>query len=233
MDINPVSHNLNEQLQKRFGTCIIFPADGSEIRRVEITTGDITVGEITAMASYGRCTDATSTFNDESRKARMIMARDSAQGAHLVFYNLSPNLPINLNVARIIGLTSSHLKLKKRLFWRGDVATMKVQPEGEQLNFIVENSDTDLPDLRPLEKFFRRMYQAGAFERLLHEEELKCEPESWAGLLTVSITDTGLSSIPRFHWPTSLWSGAQRLFWSRNAVKKEGKSGYRFQLVLI
>jgi hypothetical protein len=136
------------------------------------------VGEITVLASSSRRTDATSTINDDSRKARITMARDSAQGAHLVFYNLSPNLPINLNVARIIGLTPSHLKLKKRLFWRGDVATMKVQPEAERLTFIVENSNTDLPDLRPLEEFFRRMYQAGAFERLLHEEERKCEPES-------------------------------------------------------
>ena len=233
MAINPVSHN--GQLQKpEVGTCILFPADGSEIRRVEIMTGDITVGEITGLASYSRCTDATSTFNDESRKARVVMAQDSAQSTtRLVFYNLSPNLPINLNVARIIGVTPSDLKLKKRLFWRGDVATMKVQREGEQLNFIVENSDADLPDLRILEEFFRKMYQAGAFERLLHEEELKCEPESWAGLLTVSITHIGHSSIPRFHWRSSLWTGAQRLFWSRNAVKKEGKSGYQFQLVLL
>ena len=110
---------------------------------------------------------------------------------------------------------------------------MKVQREGEQLNFIIENSDTDLPDLRILEEFFRKMYQGGAFERLLHEEELKCEPGSWAWLLTVSITHKGLSSIPRFHRRTLLWTGAQRLFWSRNAVKKEGKSGYQFQLVLI
>ena len=73
MAINPVSHN--GQLQKpEVGTCILFPADGSEIRRVEIMTGDITVGEITGLASYSCCTDTTSTFNDESRKARVVMA---------------------------------------------------------------------------------------------------------------------------------------------------------------
>jgi hypothetical protein len=53
---------------------------------------------------------------------------------------------------------------------------MKFQLASEQL--IVESSDADIFELRPLEEFLLNEYQAGALERVLHDDELQCERES-------------------------------------------------------
>jgi hypothetical protein len=122
-----------------------------------------------------------STFGDSYRKTRVTpykSAQDGVQSTYLFYFNLSQDLPINLNVAHIIGANLSHLRGKKRLFWRGDVVAMKVQPESERRDFIVESLDADLLELGPLKEFLRESYQNGNLEYLLDFEECQCEQES-------------------------------------------------------
>lgn len=173
MPIEPVFRN--DKLEDLVRECIIFPADGSATRSAPMITRTVVGKDIT---SYNRCLDMTSTFGDECRKMRVAAhrsARDGVQSTYLLFYNLSPNLPINLNVANLIGVTPSHLKFKKRLFWRGDVVAMKVQPELERVDFVIKSMDADLLELGSLQEFLRDRYQEGVFERLLHNNELECE----------------------------------------------------------
>jgi hypothetical protein len=50
----------------------------------------------------------------------------------------------------ISGVSLSDLKYKKRLFWRGDVVAMKVQPQSEEFDFIVKSQNADLFDSKNL-----------------------------------------------------------------------------------
>ena len=168
---------INDKLEILVLKCIVFPADGSETRLVHMVARTVTVEDIPPLAGYSRCVDMASTFGDEYRKTQVLaykISRDGVQSTYLFFYNLSPNLPINLSIARVIGVTPSHLKSRKRLFWRGDVVAMKVQPESES---IVESLDADLFDLNPLEEFFRMRYQGGSLESFLDSLEQQCEQE--------------------------------------------------------
>lgn len=173
----------NDKLENLVRKCIVFPTDGSETRIVPMIARTVTTedADTTSLFLYSRCVDMASTFGDNYRKTRVIAhrsARDGVQSTYLFFYNLSPNLPINLNIARLIGVTPSHLKTRKRLFWRGDVVAMKVQPESERFDFIVESLDADLFELTPLEEFLREQYQMDVFERDLQYDEEHCEQKS-------------------------------------------------------
>jgi hypothetical protein len=173
MPVEPVFRN--DKLEDLVRKCIVFPADGSETRTVDMITRTVIGKDIT---SYSRCLDMTRIFGDDCRKMRVMPHRsawDGVQSTYLFFYNLSPNLPVNLNVTHVTGVTPSYLKTKKRLFWRGDVVAMKVQPESERIDFIIESMDADLLELGFLEEFLREKYQEGAFERLLHNNEIECE----------------------------------------------------------
>lgn len=140
-----------------------------------VTTEDIDSLCLKALNS-NRCVDMASTFGDDYCKMEAIVHESTRdESAYLFFYNLSLNLPINLNVAPVIGITPSHLKIKKRLFWRGDVVVMKARLLSEQL---VESLDADLSELESLEQFFRTAYQEGDLERRLDYKELHCEEES-------------------------------------------------------
>lgn len=172
----------NDKLENLVRKCIVFPADGSETRVVHMITRTVTNEDIDSLSLYSRCVDMASTFGDSYRKTRVMphSARDGVQNIYLFFYNLSPNLPTNVNVAHLIGVTPSHLKTRKRLFWRGDVVAMKVKPESERVHFIVESLEADLVDLMFLEEFFREEYQDGFLERNLVYDEQQCEQKSGA-----------------------------------------------------
>jgi hypothetical protein len=177
-----------------------FPADGSEMRIVPMTARTVTVDDIASLKSYSRCVDMSSVFggglysysdsysdSDNYRKMRVmgyippltnrwaLAEGEPERACYLLFYNLSPNLPVNLNVAGMIGLTEDYLKFKKRLFWRGDVVALKVQPEGEKVGFRVESLDADICEVGLLEDFFRKKYHEGELERILGADELQCK----------------------------------------------------------
>jgi hypothetical protein len=172
----------DDKLENLVRKCIVFPADGSETRLVHMIARTVTQedSKITPLNIYSRCVDMTSTFGDEYRKTRVTeltahrlgSTHDGVQITYLFFYNLSPNLPMNLNVAQLIGVTQSHLR--KRLFWRGDVVAMKAQQNSE-CTWLVESLDADLFTLGPLKKFFQEKYQQAFFEKLLRDDEICCE----------------------------------------------------------
>ena len=172
---------LNDRLESLVRQCIVFPANGSETCIVPMVARTVTIDDdITSLKLHSRCVDMVSTFGDEYRKMQVTAHKSTLNGVqitHLFFYNLSPNLPINLNVARVIGVTPSHLKTKKRLFWRGDVVVMKVQPESERIDWIVKSLDADLSELRPLEEFLREMYRKRELESDLDFDEHQCKQE--------------------------------------------------------
>ena len=178
MPLEPVF--LNDRLETLVRKCIVFPANGSETCIVPMVARTVTIDDdITSLRLHSRCVDMASTFGGEYRKTQVTVHKSTSENGiqitHLFFYNLSPNLPINLNVAHVIGVTPSHLKTKKRLFWRGDVVVMKVQPESEQVDFMVESLDADLSELRPLEEFLRERYRKGGLESNLDFDEQQCK----------------------------------------------------------
>ncbi|KAF8813436.1 hypothetical protein BYT27DRAFT_7220388 [Phlegmacium glaucopus] len=145
---------LNNKLENLVQKCIIFPADGSETRIVHMIARTVTRedADITLLSLHSRCVDMASTFGDEYHNMRVMAyrgAQDGVQSTYLFFYNLSPNLPINLNVAHLIG----------------------VQPQSEQMNFIVKSLDADLSALRLLEEFLREEYQEGSLDLQLYHDE--------------------------------------------------------------
>jgi hypothetical protein len=147
---------INDKLELVSRKCVVFPADGSETRLVHMVVRTVTTEDITSLKLHSRCVDLISTFGDEHRKTQVSTYKGTHDGTYLLFYNLSLALPINLNVARDIGVSPSHLKSKKRMFWRGDVVAMKVRPESEMKSFIIESLDADLFDLDPLLDFSAR-----------------------------------------------------------------------------
>jgi hypothetical protein len=173
---------LNDKLESLVRKCIVFPANGSETCLVPMVARTVTLeDDITSLRLHSRCVDMASTFGDEYRKTQVMDHKSISNGiqiTYLFFYNLSSNLPINLNVAHVIGVTPSHLKTKKRLFWRGDVVVMKVQPESERFDWIVESLDADLSELRSLEEFLREVYRKGVLESNLDFDEDQCKQGS-------------------------------------------------------
>ena len=172
-----VAYYRDDTLESLIRKCIVFPADGSETRLVHMIARTVTQDDPTNLCSYNRCVEMATTFGGDFRKVRVMAHRtgQDVQSTYLFFYNLSPNLPINLTIARVIGVTPSHLKNKKYLFWRGDVVAMKVQPKSEQIHFLVQCLDADLFELGPLEEFLRETYLKGVFGLLLHNMECECE----------------------------------------------------------
>ena len=169
---------LPDKLESLVRKCIVFPADGSETRVVHMIARTVTEEDPSALRMYSRCVDMTSTFGDDYRKIRVMAHRTAQAESYLFFYNLSPNLPINRAITYILEVTPSYLKTRKHLFWRGDVVVMKVQPQSEQMDFMVESLDADMVELEILEEFFRETYQGGVFGRLLHYLEYQCEQET-------------------------------------------------------
>ena len=180
MPVEPVF--LNDKLESLVRKCIVFPANGSETCIVPMIARTVTSeDDITSLRLHSRCVDMASTFGNEYRKTQVVAHKSTWNGVqitYLFFYNLSPHLPINLNVAHVIGVTPHHLKTKKRLFWRGDLVLMKVQPESELVDWIVESLDADMSELRPLEEFLREVYQEGGLESNLDFDEYQCKQGS-------------------------------------------------------
>jgi len=187
----------NDEIENLVRKCIVFPADGSETCLVHMIARTVTQEDITELQMHSRCVDMTSTFGDESRKTRVMQHLCIQDGAkrvtYLFFYNLSPKLPINLNIAHLIGVTPPHLK--KRLFWRGDVVAMKVESESERIDFIVKSMDADLLELGSLEEDLRERYQVGFFEHMLHNDGDSCEQDPGR---IVSHVNNAFREVPSF-----------------------------------
>ncbi|KAF8624564.1 hypothetical protein AX15_005811 [Amanita polypyramis BW_CC] len=198
----------NDELEALVRRCVVFPANGSEACIVPMVARTVTAEDTALLAPYSRCVDMASTFGDDYRKTQVSAlrsAQDGVESTYLFFYNLSPNLRINLSVAQVVGVTPSHLKSKRRLFWRGDVVAMKVQPQSEQMDFIVKSLDADLSELGILEMFLKETYRRGNHEHLLAIDEFR-----WNYYVS------------RYCKFTSLLFGPPVSYWGANAAEKEG-----------
>lgn len=170
-----------DKFQRLLRKCVVFPADGSETRIVYMVVRTVTVNDISPLSSYSRCVDVASTFGDDYRKTKVMSnknAWDGVESNYIFFYNLSLNLPINLNVAHLLGVTPSHLKARKRLFWRGDIVAMKVQLDSESSFIVKECLNANRLDLNSLEQFLLEKYRNGNLESDLYALEQECKPNS-------------------------------------------------------
>ena len=172
---------IGDKFERCVRQCIVFPADGLATRIEHMIVETVTTTQdISALRLHSRCVDLTSTFGAEHRdlKTRVVVLSITHAGdthAYLFYYNRSLRLPINLNVAELVGVSSSHLKTKKHVFWRGDIVVMKVKPESETIDFIVKPLDADLSELGTLEEFLRTKHREGYLAQELHGDEMQCE----------------------------------------------------------
>ncbi len=95
--------------------------------------------------------------------------------AYIFYYNRSLRLPINLNIAELVGVSPMQLKTKKRMFWRGDIVVMKVKQESERMILWVSALDADLSELATLKEFLQTKHREGFLAQELHGDEMQCE----------------------------------------------------------
>ena len=126
---------------------------------------------------HDRCIDMVSTYGDEYSKLRVAPHEfeQTPNARYLIHYNMSPNLPLNLTVAGVVGSSASDVKADKRLFWRGDVAVLKTRRKIPTLDFVLETLDADEDDFGLLEDVLRKQYQDGMLEKNLQWDEYICE----------------------------------------------------------
>jgi hypothetical protein len=108
---------------------LIFPADGGEPR-----ISPMTFSEAGAKSNpYGLYTvnvDLWSLYGNRNMHATRSQGwdmtnqpHDVMNGAYDVFHNISPKLPINITMARIVGVDPN--RPGQRPLWRGDVVAVK------------------------------------------------------------------------------------------------------------
>jgi hypothetical protein len=88
---------------------------------------------------------------------------------------MSPKLPLNRCIARIIGVDPN--ELGSELFWRGDVVGMKFEPESEH-SFMVQCYDADASAIVALGNSLVDDYGAGKLEKELSSDEEHCKREN-------------------------------------------------------
>jgi hypothetical protein len=188
--------------------CIVFPAEGSEPRIVDMTIRTVVQGDITQVSLYNRTVDLLGLYGSEYRKlrARNLSLSDSEWHAipdkYLLYYNMSPKLPLNRCIARIIGVDPN--KLGSELFWRGDVVGMKFEPESKH-SPIVQCYDADASAIVALGDALVDDYREGKLERALSSDEELCKRENVFTLLKRIDLFTGKFYCSNFqHWGTTL-----------------------------
>lgn len=150
--------------------CLVLPSDGSEPRLVDMTVRSATQDDITNFKLYSRTLDLLVPYGNEYRKTRVWPVPDVNPGKHLLYFNMSPKLPLNRCVARIVDANPDDLKSK--LFWRGDVVMMKYESQDE-IYINCQNADVSSTD--DLEEVLRDAYMTGRLEEELSQSELLCK----------------------------------------------------------
>jgi hypothetical protein len=96
-----------------------------------------------------------------------------SSGKYLLYYNMSPKLPLNRCIARIIGVDPN--ELEPELFWRGDVVGMKFAPESRYP--IIQCYDADASAIVALGNALVDDYGEGKLEQELSLSEHLCKRE--------------------------------------------------------
>ncbi|KAJ7171518.1 hypothetical protein C8R46DRAFT_1217079 [Mycena filopes] len=158
---------------------LIFPADGSEPHIIPMT-----FSEAGAKANpYGFYTvnvDLRGLYGKRNMHAVRVFGpipdeqAKITNGEYSLFHNISPKLPINASMARIVGVDPR--KPGKRPMWRGDVVVIK-SAEWPGPLIIGGGSHMDYLDVPPEAlKFFTsvcipRWYNSNGWRDFLQEEE--------------------------------------------------------------
>jgi len=186
--------------------CIVFPAEGSEPRIVDMTIRTVIQGDISEVSLYNRTVDLLGLYGSEYRKLHVqdlsLSEWRAIPGKYLLYYNMSPKLPLNRCIARIIGVDPN--KLGAELFWRGDVVGMKFEPESEH-SPIVQCYDADASAIVALGNALVDDYTEGKLERVLSSDKEQCMRQNVFTLPKKFDLLTGKFYCSYFrHWGTTL-----------------------------
>ena len=148
----------------------MLPADGSEPRLIEMTIRTTTQDDSDISRLYSRTLDLLVPYGNEYRKTRVWPESDVTLGKHLLYFNMSPKLPLNRRVARIVDANLDDLKSK--LFWRGDVIMMRYETQDD---IYISCQNADVSSTGALEEILRDAYMTGRLERELSQDEWECK----------------------------------------------------------
>ena len=152
--------------------CLVLPSDGSDPRLVDMTIRTATTNDITGCQLYSRTLDLLVLYGNEYRKTRVWSVPEVDPGKHLLYFNMSPKLPLNRCVARIVDANPDDVKSK--LFWRGDVVMMKYESQDD---IYINCQNTDVSSAGALEGVLRDAYMTARLEWQLHQDESQCKWE--------------------------------------------------------
>src|SRR3981189_3219893 len=104
MPPEPRPNFINDSYITYVRKCLVFPSDALEPRFVDMTIRTATQDDITNARMYSRTVDLTATYGNEYRKMRLWSFSQSPgegiTGDYLLYFNMSPKLPLNRCVAR-------------------------------------------------------------------------------------------------------------------------------------
>ena len=147
--------------------CIVFPAEGSEPRLVNMTTRLSTNEDVVDARLHRRTVDLRATYGSEYLKMRVWAFIEYVPGKYMFYLNMSPKLPLNRCVARIVGENLDNLE--SQLFWRGDVVVMKFNGIGNDL----DSQDADTSVISGLEYILKDAYLKGMLASELTRDETR------------------------------------------------------------
>ena len=148
--------------------CLVLPSEGSEPRLVDMTIRTTTQDDISRI--YSRTLDLRVSYGIEYRKTRVWPASNVIPGKHLLYFNMSPKLPLNRCLARILYTNPDNLESK--LFWRGDVVMMRYESQDD---IYINCQNADVSSTGALEEMLRDAYMTGCLERELSQDESQCK----------------------------------------------------------
>jgi hypothetical protein len=163
--------------------CVVFPAHGSEPHIVNKTIRTVTEEDTSQVSCYNRTVDLLGTYGSEYRKMRVRNFAPSPPipGQYMLFYNMSPQLPLNRCVARLLDIDPNTNNVGSKLFWRGDVIAMKFEKRSENSSYITCH-DADSSAIGHLGDILRDAYSEGNLERELFMDECFCKRGCWIHL---------------------------------------------------
>ena len=152
--------------------CVVFPAQGSEPQIVDMTIRTVTTEDTRNVCSFDRTVDLLATYGSEYRKTRTVPM--GYFDNYLLHYNMSPKLPLNRCIARILDIDPDASNIESELFWRGDAVAMKFE-SATLYSRCVNCYDTDSSAIGNLQEMLRNEYSTGILEQQLSSDEKICK----------------------------------------------------------
>ncbi|KAF8161679.1 hypothetical protein B0H34DRAFT_702113 [Crassisporium funariophilum] len=170
----------------------VYPANGDEphIRKMEFSEAGckhrlaLFSTEIDLLPLYGKYVCETRSM-EFTAKEQSIKA---SEGDHWIYYNIDLKLPLNLAIARLVGVNPR--RPGSRPMWRGDLVIVKCQPwpgpvvprGGNHMDWL----DIDPPDPEFYDLFLKQWYESKEWENMIHNEQelidMQKSPNPFEGL---------------------------------------------------